>query len=113
MASISFKYQNLFNYFSCLRFIFPALTLSDLIEIQDYESDEKFSIPDDRISHLLPSSYQDMIVRVYSKKPHLVCPDKDCIYFLYSYPLSLISVFLYPTQIFRWKLFLKHLKISS
>ncbi|KAK2994077.1 hypothetical protein RJ640_024341 [Escallonia rubra] len=40
--------------------------------IQDYESEEKFSIPDDRISHLLPTSYQDMIVRVYSKKPELV-----------------------------------------
>ncbi|TMW93063.1 hypothetical protein EJD97_012249 [Solanum chilense] len=39
---------------------------------KDYESEEKFSIPDDRISHLLPSSYQDMIVRVYSKRPHLV-----------------------------------------
>ncbi|XP_057984214.1 uncharacterized protein LOC131168637 [Malania oleifera] len=39
---------------------------------KDYETDEKFSIPDDRISHLLPSSYQDMIVRVYSKKPELV-----------------------------------------
>nr|GMC56938.1 deoxynucleoside triphosphate triphosphohydrolase SAMHD1 homolog [Ipomoea batatas] len=39
---------------------------------KDYESEEKFSIPDDRISHLLPSSYQDMIVRVYSKKPELV-----------------------------------------
>ncbi|KAF3950328.1 hypothetical protein CMV_023901 [Castanea mollissima] len=40
--------------------------------IQDYESEDKFSIPDDRISHLLPTSYQDMIVRVYSKKPELV-----------------------------------------
>ncbi|KAL2498306.1 HD domain-containing metal-dependent phosphohydrolase family protein [Abeliophyllum distichum] len=39
---------------------------------KDYESEEKFSIPDDRISHLLPKSYQDMIVRVYSKKPELV-----------------------------------------
>ncbi|KAL0351001.1 UNVERIFIED_CONTAM: Deoxynucleoside triphosphate triphosphohydrolase SAMHD1 [Sesamum radiatum] len=39
---------------------------------KDYDSDEKFSISDDRISHLLPSSYQDMIVRVYSKKPELV-----------------------------------------
>ncbi|XVE67943.1 hypothetical protein DITRI_Ditri09bG0028300 [Diplodiscus trichospermus] len=39
---------------------------------KDYESDEKFPIPDDRISHLLPTSYQDMIVRVYSKKPELV-----------------------------------------
>ncbi|KAK1568115.1 hypothetical protein Q3G72_020768 [Acer saccharum] len=39
---------------------------------KDYESDEKFSIPDERISHLLPSYCQDMIVRVYSKKPELV-----------------------------------------
>ncbi|XP_047957607.1 deoxynucleoside triphosphate triphosphohydrolase SAMHD1 homolog isoform X2 [Salvia hispanica] len=39
---------------------------------QDYESTEKFIISDDRISHLLPTSYQDMIVRVYSKKPELV-----------------------------------------
>ncbi|KAI5665539.1 hypothetical protein M9H77_15392 [Catharanthus roseus] len=39
---------------------------------KDYESEEKFPIPDDRISHLLPTSYQDMIVRVYSKKPELV-----------------------------------------
>ncbi|PKI53962.1 hypothetical protein CRG98_025664 [Punica granatum] len=38
----------------------------------DYESDEKFTIQDDRISHLLPAFYQDMIVRVYSKKPELV-----------------------------------------
>ncbi|KAK6155183.1 hypothetical protein DH2020_009431 [Rehmannia glutinosa] len=40
--------------------------------VQDYDSEEKFSITDDRISHLLPTSYQDMIVRVYSKKPELV-----------------------------------------
>lgn len=39
---------------------------------KDYESEEKFSISDDRISHLLPTFYQDMIVRVYSKKPELV-----------------------------------------
>lgn len=39
---------------------------------KDYESEEKFTIPDDRISHLLPTSYQDMIVRVYAKKPELV-----------------------------------------
>lgn len=95
-------------------FIFPDLTLNDLIEIQDYESEEKFSIPDDRISHLLPSSYQDMIVRVYSKKPHLVCPDNEYAFvFCVLLHQSLISVFLYPTQIFRWKLFLMHLKISS
>ncbi|KAL4379537.1 hypothetical protein GQ457_02G020230 [Hibiscus cannabinus] len=39
---------------------------------KDYESEEKFAIPDDRVSHLLPTSYQDMIVRVYAKKPELV-----------------------------------------
>lgn len=39
---------------------------------KDYESEDKFSIADDRVSHLLPTSYQDMIVRVYSKKPELV-----------------------------------------
>ncbi|KAE9620109.1 putative HD/PDEase domain-containing protein [Lupinus albus] len=39
---------------------------------KDYESSEKFTIRDDRISHLLPTSYEDMIVRVYSKKPELV-----------------------------------------
>ncbi|GAY46735.1 hypothetical protein CUMW_099340 [Citrus unshiu] len=39
---------------------------------KDYESKEKFPIPDNRISHLLPTCYQDMIVRVYSKKPELV-----------------------------------------
>ncbi|KAF9623028.1 hypothetical protein IFM89_036009 [Coptis chinensis] len=39
---------------------------------KDYESGDKFSVSDDRISHLLPTSYQDMIVRVYSKKPKLV-----------------------------------------
>ncbi|XAR71178.1 hypothetical protein NMG60_11028324 [Bertholletia excelsa] len=39
---------------------------------KDYDSEEKFPISDDRISHLLPTSYQDMIVRVYSKKPELV-----------------------------------------
>ncbi|KAI3467516.1 hypothetical protein Pfo_024179 [Paulownia fortunei] len=39
---------------------------------KDYDSTEKFNIKDDLVSHLLPTSYQDMIVRVYSKKPHLV-----------------------------------------
>ncbi|XP_075498775.1 uncharacterized protein LOC142537095 [Primulina tabacum] len=39
---------------------------------KDYDSEEKFSIANDRVSHLLPTSYQDMIVRVYSKKPELV-----------------------------------------
>ncbi|KAL3526428.1 hypothetical protein ACH5RR_011084 [Cinchona calisaya] len=46
--------------------------LESISFFKDYESEEKFSIPDDRISHLLPTSYQDMIVRVYSKKPELV-----------------------------------------
>ncbi|KAL8519031.1 hypothetical protein ACS0TY_010103 [Phlomoides rotata] len=39
---------------------------------KDYDSSEKFTIKDDMVSHLLPTSYQDMIVRVYSKKPNLV-----------------------------------------
>ncbi|KAK8914407.1 hypothetical protein KSP39_PZI024099 [Platanthera zijinensis] len=39
---------------------------------KDYESDEKFYISDDRVSHLLPAAYQDRIVRVYAKKPELV-----------------------------------------
>ncbi|XP_034696131.1 deoxynucleoside triphosphate triphosphohydrolase SAMHD1 homolog isoform X4 [Vitis riparia] len=39
---------------------------------KDFESDEKFPIQDDRISHLLPAGYEDRIVRVYSKKPELV-----------------------------------------
>ncbi|MED6148253.1 hypothetical protein PIB30_051387 [Stylosanthes scabra] len=39
---------------------------------KDYDSDEKFTISNDQVSHLLPTSYQDMIVRVYSKKPELV-----------------------------------------
>ncbi|XP_072093821.1 uncharacterized protein [Arachis hypogaea] len=39
---------------------------------KDYDSDEKFTISNDRVSHLLPTTYQDMIVRVYAKKPELV-----------------------------------------
>nr|XP_009762198.1 PREDICTED: deoxynucleoside triphosphate triphosphohydrolase SAMHD1 homolog isoform X1 [Nicotiana sylvestris] len=39
---------------------------------QDYDSFEKFPIKDDRISHLLPACYQDMIVRVYTRKSELV-----------------------------------------
>lgn len=39
---------------------------------QDYASTKKFPISDDRVSLLLPSCYQDRIVRVYSKKPELV-----------------------------------------
>ncbi|KAM7251989.1 hypothetical protein ACFE04_023872 [Oxalis oulophora] len=39
---------------------------------KDYESDDKFPIRDESISNLLPASFQDMIVRVYAKKPELV-----------------------------------------
>ncbi|KAJ4974251.1 hypothetical protein NE237_007425 [Protea cynaroides] len=39
---------------------------------QDYDSNEKFSIEEDCVSHLLPASNQDMIVRVYAKKHDLV-----------------------------------------
>ncbi|XP_057485103.1 uncharacterized protein LOC130771502 [Actinidia eriantha] len=39
---------------------------------KDYESNDKFHIKDEIFSHLLPSSYQDMIVMVYSKKAELV-----------------------------------------
>nr|XP_018627196.1 deoxynucleoside triphosphate triphosphohydrolase SAMHD1 homolog isoform X2 [Nicotiana tomentosiformis] len=39
---------------------------------QDYDSFEKFPIKDDRISHLLPACYQDMIVRVYTRKSELI-----------------------------------------
>ncbi|KAL6977241.1 hypothetical protein U1Q18_026037 [Sarracenia purpurea var. burkii] len=39
---------------------------------KDYESNDKFPIQDEHISHLLPTYYQDMIVRVYSKRAELV-----------------------------------------
>ncbi|MFS7994938.1 putative HD/PDEase domain-containing protein [Helianthus anomalus] len=39
---------------------------------EDYDSKEKFPISKDQISHLLPACNQDLIVRVYSKKPELV-----------------------------------------
>ncbi|PSR84845.1 Deoxynucleoside triphosphate triphosphohydrolase [Actinidia chinensis var. chinensis] len=39
---------------------------------KDYESNKKFHIKDERISHLLPSHYQDMLVMVYSKKAELL-----------------------------------------
>lgn len=60
------KFTSFFFFQSC-----SFLQLSQLS--QDYDSDEKFPISDDKISHLLPTSYQDMIVRVYSKKAELVC----------------------------------------
>ncbi|KAL8150140.1 hypothetical protein V2J09_019948 [Rumex salicifolius] len=39
---------------------------------EDYESEKKFTIEDERVSHLLPECCQDRIVRVYAKKPELV-----------------------------------------
>ncbi|XP_058193194.1 uncharacterized protein LOC131310283 isoform X3 [Rhododendron vialii] len=44
---------------------------------KDYETDDKFTIEDESISHMLPSGHQDMIVRVYSKKPELVAAVSD------------------------------------
>ncbi|CAN1806057.1 Deoxynucleoside triphosphate triphosphohydrolase SAMHD1 homolog [Linum perenne] len=52
---------------------FKDVTARDIACSQvDYESNDKFVIPDDRVSHLLPASCQDMIVRVYAKRPELV-----------------------------------------
>nr|KYP32641.1 Protein SAMHD1 isogeny [Cajanus cajan] len=51
---------------------YTNLCFSFIHFFKDYESQEKFTISDDRVSHLLPTSYQDMIVKVYSKKPELV-----------------------------------------
>ncbi|XP_078174617.1 uncharacterized protein LOC144568224 [Carex rostrata] len=39
---------------------------------KDYVSNDKFPVPDGCVSHLLPSNFQDRIVRVYAKKPELV-----------------------------------------
>ncbi|TKW13011.1 hypothetical protein SEVIR_5G072000v4 [Setaria viridis] len=39
---------------------------------KDFGCDEKFTITDDRVSHLLPAYNEDRIVRVYAKKPELV-----------------------------------------
>ncbi|XP_015578616.1 deoxynucleoside triphosphate triphosphohydrolase SAMHD1 homolog isoform X1 [Ricinus communis] len=46
--------------------------LESVLFFEDYASKSKFTIEKDLISHLLPSSYQDKIVRVYAKKPELV-----------------------------------------
>lgn len=46
--------------------------LESIMFFKDFGSEEKFPISDERISHILPTSYQDKIVRVYSKKPELV-----------------------------------------
>ncbi|KAF3329007.1 deoxynucleoside triphosphate triphosphohydrolase SAMHD1 isoform X1 [Carex littledalei] len=39
---------------------------------KDYVSNDKFPVSDGCVSHLLPSNFQDRIVRVYAKKPELV-----------------------------------------
>ncbi|KAG4208555.1 hypothetical protein ERO13_A03G140101v2 [Gossypium hirsutum] len=52
--------------------LLACISTSSIKFFQDYESDYKFPIRDERISHLLPAFCQDMIVRVYSKKPELV-----------------------------------------
>ncbi|XP_048633421.1 deoxynucleoside triphosphate triphosphohydrolase SAMHD1 homolog isoform X1 [Brassica napus] len=57
---------------SVLYSIISTLYLFDGFLVQDYESEEKFVIPEERVSHLLPTTFQDMIVRVYAKKPELV-----------------------------------------
>ncbi|KAA3482964.1 deoxynucleoside triphosphate triphosphohydrolase SAMHD1-like protein isoform X3 [Gossypium australe] len=52
--------------------LLACISTSSIKFFQDYESDYKFPIRDERISHLLPAFCQDMIVRVYSKKPELL-----------------------------------------
>uniref|UniRef100_A0A2N9ILI2 HD domain-containing protein n=1 Tax=Fagus sylvatica TaxID=28930 RepID=A0A2N9ILI2_FAGSY len=55
------------------QFLWNILTIMLQLDFcQDYESKVKIPIQDDRVSHLLPAFYQDMIVRVYAKKPGLV-----------------------------------------
>lgn len=83
--------------------------------IQDYESDEKFTIPDDRISHLLPTSYQDMIVKVYAKKPELVSWIDYWI--LCKFELHCVThsgwIHFCFVQSYRWRQFQRLLKIFS
>lgn len=52
--------------------IFPPASLMCCYCLQDYDSFEKLRLKDGCISHLLPVCYQDMIVRVYTRKPELV-----------------------------------------
>lgn len=54
-----------------------VINYSLLVCHQDHASDKKFPIADERVSHLLPSYYQDRIVRVYAKKPELVRKMQD------------------------------------
>lgn len=58
--------------------------------LQDYDSDKSFTIGDGSISQLLPSCCLDRIVKVYAKKPELVCEKYDhSIYFLIPFPYLL------------------------
>lgn len=69
--------------------IFPPTSLMHYCS-QDYDSSEKFHIKDDRISHLLPACYQDMIVRVYTRKPELVSEiQRQLPLFSFKLPVSL------------------------
>ena len=104
----SFKSCCCFNSRLC-RHLSLVLFYLDENSIQDYESDEKFSISDDRISHLLPTSYQDMIVRVYSKKPELVCGKKKMLFWFHHnfslHPLYSGLHFLFQYNVTGWSNF--------
>ena len=71
--TFSIKFFKVHYRLSVLYTIISTLYLIDGFLVQDYESEEKFVIPEERVSHLLPTTFQDMIVRVYAKKPELVC----------------------------------------
>lgn len=104
----SFKSCCCFNSRLC-RHLSLVLFYLDENSIQDYESDEKFLISDDRISHLLPTSYQDMIVRVYSKKPELVCGKKKMLFWFHHnfslHPLYSGLHFLFQYNVTGWSNF--------
>jgi hypothetical protein len=68
-----------------------------LIIFQDYESQDKFTIPCERVSHMLPEFCQDMIVRVYSKKPQLVSeikyyPSFNIVFYKFTDPVHLTII---------------------
>ncbi|BAB10910.1 unnamed protein product [Arabidopsis thaliana] len=60
------------NPLECSNQLILVLDFFSINFYKDYNSAEKFVIPEDRVSHLLPTTYQEMIVRVYAKKPELV-----------------------------------------
>lgn len=61
------------RFLSLKLFCFLLRRLNQCLFTQDYETDGKFTIEDKQVSHLLPACHQDVIVRVYSKNPQLVC----------------------------------------